>query len=95
LTDEDFVKESVRINALSREAIIREMPRFGGRPLLSQAGFVWVDFGRQTRPIRNALAEEHVYVRTYGHSPQHLRISTGRPQDMDRLFEAMEKVTAF
>ncbi len=94
LTDENFVNESVRINALSRNAIIREMPRFGGRPLPSQAGFVWVDFGRQTRPIRNALAEEHVYVRTYGHSPEHLRISTGRSQDMDRLFEAMEKVTA-
>lgn len=94
LTDEDFVNESVRVNALSREAIIREMPRFGGRPLPSQAGFVWVDFGRRTRPIRNALAEEHVYVRTYGHSPEHLRISTGRPQDMDRLFEAMEKAVA-
>ena len=94
LKDEAFVNESVRINALSREAIVREMPRFGGRPLPSQAGFVWVDFGRPTRPIRDAMAKEHVYVRTYGHSPEHLRISTGRPQDMDRLFEVMEKAVA-
>jgi histidinol-phosphate aminotransferase len=94
LKDHAFVAESVRINALSREAIIREIPRFGGRPLPSQAGFVWIEFDRETRPIRDALAREHVYIRTYAHSPRHLRISTGRPRDMDRLFEAMEKAVA-
>lgn len=83
--------ESVRLNAASRRAIIEEMPRFGGTPVLSQAGFVWVDFGRETEPLRRALAEEQVYVRTYGHSPEHLRISTGTPADMERLFAAMER----
>jgi histidinol-phosphate aminotransferase len=66
------------------------MPRFGGTPVPSQAGFVWVDFGRDTGPIRRALARQDVLVRTYDHSPNHLRISTGRPEDMDRLFTAME-----
>jgi len=94
LKDQAFVDETVRLNAESRGAIQREMPRFGGRPVPSQAGFVWVAFDRETRPIREALAAEHVYVRMYSHSPKHLRISTGRPQDMDRLFGAMEKVLA-
>jgi histidinol-phosphate aminotransferase len=94
LGDRAFVDESVRMNARSRDAIAREMPRFGGRPVPSQAGFVWVAFDRETRPIRRALAGEHVYVRTYSHSPRHLRISTGTASDMERLFEAMEKVTA-
>jgi len=90
LEDHAFVLESVRQNAQSREAIIREMPHFGGTPAPSQAGFVWVDFKRETAPIRRALAEQGVLIRTYGHSPEHLRISTGRPEDMDRLFAAME-----
>jgi len=94
LKDEEFVEETVRLNASSLDSIRREMPRFGGGPVPSQAGFVWVAFDRETRPIRQALAREHVYVRTYSHSPRHLRISTGRPQDMARLFEAMEKVLA-
>ena len=91
LDDHAFVRESVRLNAQSREAITREMPRFGGTPVPSQAGFVWVDFGRDTEPIRLALAEQNVFIRTYDHSPNHLRISTGRPEDMDRLFSAMER----
>ncbi|MFC1629401.1 pyridoxal phosphate-dependent aminotransferase [Gemmatimonadota bacterium] len=93
LKDHDFVRESVVMNARSREAIIREMPRFGGTPGPSQAGFVWIDFGRETEPIQRALADRNVFLRTYGHSPQHLRISTGRPEDMDRLFQAMEEIT--
>lgn len=94
LKDQEFVEETVRLNASSRDSIRRAMPRFGGRPAPSQAGFVWVAFDQETRPIRQALAREHVYVRAYYHSPKHLRISTGRPQDMVRLFEAMEKVLA-
>jgi histidinol-phosphate aminotransferase len=90
LDDHAFVLESVELNAQSREAIIREMPRFGGTPVPSQAGFVWVDFKRETGPIRRALDEQDVFVRTYGHSPNHLRISTGKQGDMDRLFAAME-----
>lgn len=94
LKDHSFVRESVRMNARSREAIFREMPRFGGTPVPSQAGFVWIDFGRETEPIRQALADRNVFVRTYDHSPRHLRISTGRPEDMDWLFRAMEEITA-
>jgi len=93
LQDHDFVRESVRLNARSREAIIREMSRFGGTPVPSQAGFVWIDFGREAESIARALVDRHVFVRRYDHSPQHLRISTGRPQDMDRLFRAMEEIT--
>ncbi len=93
LDDHVFVRESVLMNAQSRDAITREMPRFGGTPIPSQAGFVWVDFGRETRSIRNGLAERGVLIRTYRHSPDHIRISTGRPEDMDMLFTAMEEVT--
>ncbi len=94
LDDHAFVLESVRLNAQSREAIYNEIPRFGGTPVSSQAGFVWIDFNRETRPIERALADRNVFVRTYRHSPQHLRISTGRPEDIDRLFRAMEEATA-
>ncbi len=90
LDDHAFVLESVELNAQSREAIIREMPRFGGTPVPSQAGFVWIDFKRETGPIRRALDEQDVFVRTYGHSPNHLRISTGTQGNMDRLFAALE-----
>jgi len=92
LTDEELYRETVAMNDESRRAIVREMPRFGGRPVPSQGGFVWVAFDRETDPIRRGLREHHVYVRTYSHSPRHLRISTGPPRDMERLFEAMGKV---
>ena len=93
LEDREFHARTVAMNADSRKAIFETMPRFGGRPLPSQAGFVWVAFDRETEPVRRALREHRVYVRTYTHSPNHLRISTGRKTDMDRLFDAMGRVT--
>jgi histidinol-phosphate aminotransferase len=92
LDDEELYGKTVAMNDESRRAIIREMPRFGGRPVPSQGGFVWIAFDRETGPILRGLREHHVHVRTYSHSPRHLRISTGTPRDMDRLFDAMEKV---
>jgi histidinol-phosphate aminotransferase len=92
LTDRTFYDQTVRMNRASRDRIFKEMPRFGGRPVRSQAGFVWSEFDRRTNPIRDALREHHVYVRTYPHSPNHLRISTGTSGDMDRLFQALESV---
>ncbi|MFO7767383.1 MAG: histidinol-phosphate transaminase [bacterium] len=92
LDDAALQVETVEMNRSARESLQREIPSFGGRPLPSQAGFVWADFGRPTRPIRDALAERHVYVRTYRHSPRHLRISTGMPEQLTVLYEAMEQV---
>jgi len=92
LDDVVLHQETIRMNAQARDSLMEEMPRFGGRPLPSQAGFVWMDFGRPTRPIREALAGHHVYVRTYRHSPEHLRISTGTPDQLAALYGAMERV---
>lgn len=92
LDDRAFYSESVRVNAASRARLLREVPRSGIRAYPSQTGFVWYDFGRPTEPVRRALAERHVYVRTYRHSPDHLRISTGTAADMDRLMAALDEV---
>ena len=92
LDDRAFLAESIRVNAASRARLLSEMPRFGARPVPSQAGFVWCDFGRPTAGLRRALYERGVQIRTYSHSPNHLRISTGTEADMDRLFAALNEV---
>lgn len=92
LDDVVLREKTVKMNREARDSLVHQMSRFGGHPIPSQAGFVWVDFGRPTRPIREALAEHHVYVRTYRHSPEHLRISTGTPDQLAALYEAFQEV---
>ena len=56
--------------------------------------FVWIDVGRDCREVFQALLRRGVIVRTgdvFG-APTHLRVTTGLPEQNQRLIAALEEV---
>lgn len=94
LADQDHVKKSFEINRVERERLIREFSDLGLNPLPSQSNFVWVDVGRPSVPVYEALLHHGVIVRdgTPFGVPTALRITVGKPQQNDRLISAMKTV---
>lgn len=90
LRDEEHLRKTRDLNRHSLDRIKRIVESYGGRTTQSYANFVWVDFGRPAAPICKALFEKGVLVRSgemFG-KPNHMRISSGTKEDMDRLEEA-------
>jgi len=94
LEDDDQVKRTVALNAQSKEYLYREFERLGLRYTRSYANFVWVDLGRECRPIFTELLKWGVIVRTgdiFG-APTHVRVTTGLPEQNQRFVAALEEV---
>jgi histidinol-phosphate aminotransferase len=88
------VKRTVALNAQSKEYLYREFERLGLRYTRSYANFVWVDLGRECRPIFTELLKWGVIVRTgdiFG-APTHVRVTTGLPEQNQRFVAALEEV---
>ena len=68
--------------------------RLGLRYTRSYANFVWVDLGRDCRPVFTELLKRGVIVRTgdiFG-APTHIRVTTGTPEQNQRFVDALEGV---
>jgi histidinol-phosphate aminotransferase len=96
LADPSWMLEKVRLLVTERDRMVSSLAAFPYlRPYPSQANFVL--FRVHDRPagkLRMDLAEEGVLVR-YFDKPgldNCIRISAGRPQDTDRLVEALERI---
>ena len=96
MNDDAFVAQAAENNR-------REMQRYEAfcrandfEYIPSKGNFITIDFKRPAAPIYEALLREGVIVRpiaAYG-MPNHLRISIGLPEENDRLFAALLKVSA-
>ncbi len=94
LDDEDFVARSRETN---REGLRRMQEWLGERGvdfIPSVGNFVSVRFGERSPQVYQALLEAGTIVRpiaNYG-LDEYLRISVGRPAQLDRLFERLERL---
>ncbi len=96
LQDGDQVERTRRLNRESRDYFCREFERLGLAYTPSYANFVWVDLGRECRPVFTELLKRGVIVRTgdvFG-APTHIRVTTGTPQQNERFIAALEEVLA-
>jgi histidinol-phosphate aminotransferase len=94
LEDGDQVQRTVRLNVDSKQYLHREFERLGLRYTRSYANFVWVDLGRDCRPVFTELLKRGVIVRTgdiFG-APTHIRVTTGTPEQNQRFVDALEGV---
>jgi len=94
LDDSDQVSRTVALNAESKAFLYREFERLGLRYTPSQANFVWVDLGRECRPVFVELLKHGVIVRTgdiFG-APTHIRVTTGTREQNRRFVEALAQV---
>lgn len=94
LEDADYVRESVRANATQLHRLAAGLKEAGLGVLPSRANFVLADTGTDAERWYARLLREGVIVRpvaNYG-LPNHLRISTGLPGEVDELLSTVQRV---
>jgi histidinol-phosphate aminotransferase len=78
-----------------REKTSKELRDLGYEVIPSQANFFMVGLRREVQPVIQSFREEGVLVgRPFPPMTQHLRVSIGTPEDMDRFMVAFKKIVA-
>lgn len=88
LSDDAHVRASRMVNAAGKTYLTRECTRLGLTWLPSEANFVYVNLGRDGRPVFERLLREGVIVRHF--EGPWLRITIGMPEENTRCIEALE-----
>lgn len=92
--DQDHVHVTLRNNHSGKELFTDAFRRLGLVYTETDANFVWVDVGRDSREVFNDLLRQGVIVRTgdiFG-APTHIRVTIGTPQENERFLGALERV---
>ncbi len=96
LGDLDFLAENVKRIRAERQrlaAALAQIPSL--RPYPSQANFILCKvLGHSAAELKGRLAEEGILIRYFDsrYLPDYVRISVGRPQDSDRLLDALKRI---
>jgi histidinol-phosphate aminotransferase len=93
LEDKDHVERTRANNREGLAYLKAELGRIGVRAHPTQANFIFVDVGRPSAPVFEALLRKGVIVRPIG-GPRHFRVSVGLPQENARFVHALEEVLA-
>jgi histidinol-phosphate aminotransferase len=96
LQDADHIRKSVALNTEGRHYYEREFDRLGLPYVPSQANFILVDVGRNSRTVFEALQRLGVIIRPGAGLglPQYIRVSIGTAEQNQRFIAALEKVLA-
>jgi histidinol-phosphate aminotransferase len=93
LADSSHVARHRERNLATRASVQAEVERAGFRVLPSEANFVMIELGREVGPVIAALRERGVLVgRRFAALPRHLRVTIGRPEEMERFVGAFREV---
>ncbi len=96
LSDTDHLERTLQNNMEQGARMVKVLEEVGAKPCLAYANFIWVDFGRATRPIFDALLREGVIVRpgdVLGNE-NCMRISIGSPDETSFFEHAIRNVMA-
>jgi histidinol-phosphate aminotransferase len=95
LADPAHLARSRRLNHEVRAHVVSTVEAMGLRTVPSSANFFMIDLGREIRPVRAALAERKVDVgRLFPTLPNHLRVTVGTGEQMERFLAAFKQVMA-
>ncbi len=93
LGDEAEVKRQRTLNAQARAYTVGEMKKRGRACIPSHANFVCVHAAQPVRPVIAAFREEGISVgRFFPGLPEHIRVSIGSPEEMQKFVAAFDKV---
>ncbi|HEY3355784.1 MAG TPA: histidinol-phosphate transaminase [Polyangia bacterium] len=91
LDDHDHVTRTREVTLSGRAYLMTALAKLGVRAYPSQANFIFVDVGRPSAPVYEALLRQGVIVRPIG-GPRHFRVSVGRPEENERFVRALGEV---
>jgi len=94
LLDPQHVVEGRRRNSETRRRVVSEIKRLGFEVIPSQANFIMIDIKHNVRPLIAAMRDQGVRVgRLFPAMPNHLRVTIGRPEEMERFVEVFRTVS--
>lgn len=94
LNDSDHLERSKELVLNGKEYLYKSFERLGLRYVPSEANFIFVDTGKDSKEVFAALLREGVIVRTgdiFGY-PTYIRVTVGTPSENERFVRSLEKV---
>ncbi len=94
LADQDYLRRSVALNNAGMTRLLEGIGQLGLDYTPSAGNFLTIDLGRDAAPVDEALLRLGVVTRpiaNYG-LPNHLRVSIGLPEEIERFLGALEQV---
>jgi histidinol-phosphate aminotransferase len=94
LEDKAHLQQSVSMNNEQREIVAAGFKDLRLRFIPSVTNFILVDLDRPALPVYEELLKLGIIVRLVGNYglPEHLRISIGKPEQNQRLLDALRQV---
>jgi len=93
LKDPQLVPERRRINASNRQQTFQWLDRNGYSYIPSESNCFLLDTKRPGQQFRDAMAKENVMIgRVWPSMPNHVRITVGTAEEMDKFQSAFQKV---
>jgi histidinol-phosphate aminotransferase len=95
LDDPDHVTNRQRLNTEAKTFTVRELEKLGYQTIPSQANFIMFDCKRPVVPLIQAMKQQNVHVgRLFPALPNHMRVTIGKKNEMERFVGALKQVTA-
>ncbi len=94
IADQEHVERSRQVNAAGKRMLYGAFEALGMEYAPTEGNFIWVDVGRNSREVFNALLKRGVIVRTgdiFG-APTHLRVTIGTQSQNETFLNALEEV---
>lgn len=93
LADEEHVARSREVNSLGKRQLYEAFDQMGLEYCSTQSNFVFVDIGRPSRPVYEALLRAGVIVRAGDifDRPHCLRVTVGTEEQNNRFLEALRR----
>jgi len=95
LADSEHVITGRRHNDTTKQWLRAQVKSLGYEMLPSEANFVMIDVRRDVKPLISGMREHGVHVgRLFPAMPHHLRVTIGRPEEMEAFVGAFKVVMA-
>jgi histidinol-phosphate aminotransferase len=95
LADSQHVIAGRRHNDETKRWLASQMKALGYDVLPSETNFVMIDIRRDVKPLIGAIRDHGVHVgRLFPAMPHHLRVTIGRPDEMEKFVGAFRAATA-
>lgn len=93
LEDPALVPRGRARNQQAREYVMAEMKKRGVPVIPSETNFVMIDIGRDVADVIRPFREQGIAVgRRFPALPHHLRVSIGKPEEMEKFVQAFDRV---
>jgi len=95
LADPHHVAEGTKRNAATKASVVASLKKLGFEIIPSETNFIMIDVRRDVRPLIGAMRTKGVHVgRLFPALPHHMRVTIGRPEQMDAFVRAFSEVVA-